>query len=267
MLGAAAGLAAFGKIPFVATFAAFFTRDYDFIRMAAINQSNIKLVGTHIGVNIEEDGPSQMGLEDITMMSAQSGVVVLYPSDATCAIDWSKPRSLTKGWCTCAPADQNHRSSTDQRTAFRSGDPKFFVRVPQTSSRSCSGRDSLRSTQGLRSAQDGGNFHKGDRLVQHRADRPYDRARQCPIHPGPHPHHGRSLRPWRAGRRSPQCDRNGRHESPYTCGSDHSSQREAGRTRGSLRDRSTIDCRNGQTNHQVNRPALSFLRDWIAFRS
>lgn len=84
MLGAAAGLAACGKIPFTATFAAFFTRAYDFIRMAAISQSNIKLVGTHVGVSIGEDGPSQMGLEDIAMMAAQPGVVVLYPSDATC---------------------------------------------------------------------------------------------------------------------------------------------------------------------------------------
>ena len=84
MLGAAAGLAACGKIPFVATFAAFFTRAYDFIRMAAISESNIKLVGTHVGVSIGEDGPSQMGLEDIAMMAAQPGVTVLYPSDATC---------------------------------------------------------------------------------------------------------------------------------------------------------------------------------------
>ena len=82
MLGAAAGVAACGKIPFVATFAAFFTRAYDFIRMAAISQSNMKLVGTHVGVSIGEDGPSQMGLEDLAMMSAQPGVTVLYPSDA-----------------------------------------------------------------------------------------------------------------------------------------------------------------------------------------
>jgi transketolase len=84
MVGAAAGLAACGKIPFAATFACFLTRAYDFIRMAAISQSNIKLVGTHVGVSIGEDGPSQMGLEDIAMMAAQPGVTVLYPSDATC---------------------------------------------------------------------------------------------------------------------------------------------------------------------------------------
>lgn len=83
MLGAAAGLSACGKVPFVATFAAFFTRAYDFIRMAAISGSNIKLVGTHVGVSIGEDGPSQMGLEDIAMMAAQPGVTVLYPSDGT----------------------------------------------------------------------------------------------------------------------------------------------------------------------------------------
>lgn len=83
MVGAAAGLAACGKIPFAATFACFLTRAYDFIRMAAISQSNIKLVGTHVGVSIGEDGPSQMGLEDIAMMATQPGVTVLYPSDAT----------------------------------------------------------------------------------------------------------------------------------------------------------------------------------------
>ncbi len=85
MVGAAAGLAACGKIPFAATFACFLTRAYDFIRMSAISQANIKLMGSHSGVSIGEDGPSQMGLEDIAMMSTQPGVTVLYPSDAVCA--------------------------------------------------------------------------------------------------------------------------------------------------------------------------------------
>ncbi len=83
MVGAAAGLAACGKIPFAATFACFLSRAYDFIRMAAISGSNIKLVGTHVGVSIGEDGPSQMGLEDIAMMAAQPNVTVLYPSDGS----------------------------------------------------------------------------------------------------------------------------------------------------------------------------------------
>lgn len=97
MLGAAAGLAACGKIPFVATFAAFFTRAYDFIRMAAISGSNIKLVGTHVGVSIGEDGPSQMGLEDIAMMAAQPGITVLYPSDATCTYRLAEAAANHKG--------------------------------------------------------------------------------------------------------------------------------------------------------------------------
>ena len=84
MIGTAGGLAACGKIPFAATFACFLTRAYDFIRMAAISQANIKLMGSHAGVSIGEDGPSQMGLEDLSMMAAQPGVVVLYPSDAVC---------------------------------------------------------------------------------------------------------------------------------------------------------------------------------------
>lgn len=87
MLGAAGGLAACGKIPFAATFACFLTRAYDFIRMAAISQCNIKLMGSHAGVSIGEDGPSQMGLEDIAMMAAQPNVVVLYPSDAV-SVHW-----------------------------------------------------------------------------------------------------------------------------------------------------------------------------------
>jgi transketolase len=97
MIGAAAGLAACGKIPFAATFAAFFTRAYDFIRMAAISQCNIKLMGSHVGVSIGEDGPSQMGLEDLAMMAAQPGVVVLYPSDAMCAYRMVETMANHKG--------------------------------------------------------------------------------------------------------------------------------------------------------------------------
>ena len=82
MVGAAVGLAACGKIPFVSTFAAFLTRAFDHIRMAAISGVNIKYVGSHCGVSIGEDGPSQMGLEDLAMMRAVPNSTVLYPSDA-----------------------------------------------------------------------------------------------------------------------------------------------------------------------------------------
>jgi len=82
MVGVAAGLAACGKIPFVSTFAAFLTRAFDQIRMARISEANIRFVGSHCGVSIGPDGPSQMGLEDIAMFRAIPDSVVLYPSDA-----------------------------------------------------------------------------------------------------------------------------------------------------------------------------------------
>jgi transketolase len=85
MVGMAMGLAARGRIPFVATFGAFFSRAFDFVRMACIGGTAIKLAGTHVGVSIGEDGPSQMGLEDLAMMCAEPSMTVLYPADATSA--------------------------------------------------------------------------------------------------------------------------------------------------------------------------------------
>jgi transketolase len=83
LIAAAVGLSVRGYVPFAATFAAFFTRAYDFIRMAAISEANIRLCGSHAGVEIGADGPSQMALEDLAMMQAVHGSTVLYPSDAT----------------------------------------------------------------------------------------------------------------------------------------------------------------------------------------
>jgi transketolase len=82
MIGASMGLASRGAIPFPSTFAAFLSRAGDFIRMAAISGLNIKMAGSHAGVSIGEDGPSQMALEDLAMMSAQPNLTVLYPCDA-----------------------------------------------------------------------------------------------------------------------------------------------------------------------------------------
>jgi transketolase len=81
LLAAAVGLQVRGWKPFASTFAAFMTRAYDFIRMAAISRANIKLCGSHAGVSIGEDGPSQMALEDIAAFRAVHGSTVLYPSD------------------------------------------------------------------------------------------------------------------------------------------------------------------------------------------
>jgi transketolase len=81
LVAAAVGLAVLGKRAFASTFAAFFTRAYDQIRMAAISNATLHLVGSHAGVSIGEDGPSQMGLEDLAMMRAVFGSTVLYPCD------------------------------------------------------------------------------------------------------------------------------------------------------------------------------------------
>ena len=82
MVGSAMGLAARGAIPFPSTFAAFLTRAADFVRMMAISNVNVKLSGSHAGVSIGEDGPSQMALEDLCLFRAQPNFAVLYPCDA-----------------------------------------------------------------------------------------------------------------------------------------------------------------------------------------
>ena len=85
MVGAAMGLAARGAIPFPSTFACFLSRAADFVRMAAISNVGVKLSGSHAGVSIGEDGPSQMALEDLAMCRAQPNYTVLYPCDAVSA--------------------------------------------------------------------------------------------------------------------------------------------------------------------------------------
>lgn len=85
MVGTAVGLAACGKIPFVSSFACFLTRAFDQIRMAAISRANVKFSGSHCGVSIGEDGPSQMGLEDLAMFRSVPGSAILYPADAVSA--------------------------------------------------------------------------------------------------------------------------------------------------------------------------------------
>jgi transketolase len=82
MVAAAIGLQARGRVPFASTFAAFWSRAYDFIRMAAISRADVRLVGSHTGVTVGEDGPSQMALEDVAMFRAVHGSTVLVASDA-----------------------------------------------------------------------------------------------------------------------------------------------------------------------------------------
>ena len=155
MVGVAIGFAALRKIPFASTFAAFFSRAHDQIRMGAISLANIKLVGSHVGVSIGEDGGSQMALEDLAMMRAMPGSVVFYPSDAVsaekCSKNWRRQRHLA----TCAPPVPRRRSSTATMRSFRSAAQRFSNRLRATRSRSFRRRHLVRSLEG------GGNLGKG----------------------------------------------------------------------------------------------------------
>src|SRR5256885_13376735 len=99
LVGVAVGFATRGKVPFSSTFATFFTRAGDQIRVAGISMANLKLAGSHVGVSIGEDGPSQMGLEDLALMRAIAGSTVLYPSDAVCAEKLVEQMATHRGIC------------------------------------------------------------------------------------------------------------------------------------------------------------------------
>lgn len=99
MVGVATGFAVRGKVPFASTFATFFSRAFDQVRVAGISMANLKLCGSHVGVSIGEDGPSQMGLEDLAMMRAVAGSIVLYPSDAVSTEKLMDQMAAHKGVC------------------------------------------------------------------------------------------------------------------------------------------------------------------------
>jgi transketolase len=86
MIATCIGLSVRGYIPFAATFGAFLTRAHDFLRMAAVSQANIRVAGSHAGVEIGPDGSSQMALEDLAMMRSVHGSTVVYPCDATSTV-------------------------------------------------------------------------------------------------------------------------------------------------------------------------------------
>ena len=97
LVAAATGLSVRGYRAFASTFAAFLTRAHDFIRMGAISGVDLRLIGSHAGVEIGADGPSQMALEDLAMMRAVHGSTVLYPSDATSTVALVAAMASTPG--------------------------------------------------------------------------------------------------------------------------------------------------------------------------
>jgi transketolase len=99
MVSLGVGMAAQGLVPFIGTFACFLSRAYDQVRMAGISRSSIKLVGSHCGVSIGEDGPSQMALEDLAMFRAIPGATVFYPSDGVSAERLTEEMARRTGIC------------------------------------------------------------------------------------------------------------------------------------------------------------------------
>jgi transketolase len=97
MMTAALGISKLGFIPFVSTFAAFLTRGFDQLRMAQYSAPNLKIVGSHCGVSIGPDGPSQMGLEDISMFRSILDSTILYPSDAISAFKLTETMAKIDG--------------------------------------------------------------------------------------------------------------------------------------------------------------------------
>jgi transketolase len=99
LVGVAVGFGTRGKVPFASTFACFLSRAYDQMRVAGISNANLKLSGSHAGVSIGEDGPSQMALEDLAMMRAIVGSAVLYPSDAVSTEKLIEQMTARRGIC------------------------------------------------------------------------------------------------------------------------------------------------------------------------
>ena len=120
MVGVATGMATRGKVPFASTFACFLTRAHDQIRVAGVSETNLKLAGSHVGVSIGEDGPTQMGLEDIAMMRATVGSTVLYPSDAVAAEKLVEQMAQAKGICYL-------RTSRPKTTVIYNNDEQFPI--------------------------------------------------------------------------------------------------------------------------------------------
>jgi transketolase len=120
MVALGVGMAAQGLVPFVGTFACFLSRAYDQVRMAGISRSSIKLCGSHCGVSIGEDGPSQMALEDLAMFRAIPGATVFYPSDGVSAERLTEEMARRAGICYL-------RTSRPKTAVLYGNDEKFPV--------------------------------------------------------------------------------------------------------------------------------------------
>lgn len=127
LVGVSIGAGVRGRIPFCSTFATFFTRAFDFIRMGAISQCNVKFVGSHCGVSIGADGPSQMGLEDIAMFRSVPNCVVLYPSDAVSTLHATTLAANHKGMVFIRTGRPDQKVFYEGTETFKIGEGKVAV--------------------------------------------------------------------------------------------------------------------------------------------
>ena len=172
------GMAAQGLVPFVDTFACFLARAYDQVRMAGISRSSINLCGSHCGISIGEDGPSQMALEDLAIFRAIPGATILYPSDAVSAERLTEEMARRAGICYL-------RTSRPKTAVLYSNDEKFPVPGLKVLRQSAGDRVTvigagvtrLRSPQGRRRSQISRHRRSRARSLFHQAAR-YRRARR-----------------------------------------------------------------------------------------
>lgn len=132
LVGVATGMACRDRaVVFASTFAAFFSRTFDQIRMGAISQSNMNLAGSHCGVSIGEDGPSQMGLEDLAMFRAVPTATLFYPSDAVSTERAVELAANTKGICYIRTSRPNTNIIYPNDTVFKVGEAKVVRQSPK----------------------------------------------------------------------------------------------------------------------------------------
>jgi len=236
MIGSAMGLAARGAIPFPSTFAAFLTRAADFIRMAAISGVNIKMAGSHAGVSIGEDGPSQMALEDLAMFRAQPNIAVLYPCDAVSGAagrggsELQRP-GLHQNEPAEDPGDLRSRRGVFSRRAEGAAGER------QRRGHGCGRRrDGVRGAEGLRAAEGRRHVHPRHRPLLGRA-RGRRGSHQGGDGDGRADHHRRgSLSGRRHRRRSVGGRWRGGHSRAAHCGSRDPEERQARGAARPLRD-------------------------------
>ena len=209
MVAAAVGMSVRHRVPFASSFAAFFTRAYDFIRMAAISGANIRLSGSHAGVSIGEDGPSQMALEDLAMMRAVHGSTVLQPCDANQTARLVAEMADTDGIVFLRTLRPKTPVIYDPSEDFPIGGSKISALLRRRrGDRGRNGHHGPRSHQGRRRAARERPGRARHRRLLHQADRRRDAARRCtgnrgqrrrgrgPL-AGRRPRRGRPVRPLR----------------------------------------------------------------------